>query len=115
MKNWAEGSSTYDEGISTDRQHAFSPSSMGSIRGLARPILPCDRFLISPMSRVRPRKRAHDGEHPMATIHPEVTDKRIGNNFEPLAVSPRQACLLLGIGNTRLYELLGAGELGILQ
>lgn len=47
----------------------------------------------------------------MATIHPEVTDKRIGNNFEPLAVSPRQACLLLGIGNTRLYQLLGAGEL----
>ena len=51
----------------------------------------------------------------MATIHPEVTDKRIGNNFEPLAVSPRQACLLLGIGNTRLYQLLGAGELVILQ
>ena len=47
----------------------------------------------------------------MATIHPEVTGKRVGNNFEPLAVSPRQACLLLGIGNTRLYQLLGAGEL----
>jgi excisionase family DNA binding protein len=33
------------------------------------------------------------------------------NDDEPLAVSPRQACRLLGIGNTRLYELIGAGEL----
>ena len=34
-----------------------------------------------------------------------------GNDLEPLAVSPRQACLLLGVGNTRLYQLIGAGEL----
>ena len=33
------------------------------------------------------------------------------NQLEPLAVSPQQACVLLGIGNTRLYELIGAGEL----
>jgi excisionase family DNA binding protein len=33
------------------------------------------------------------------------------NHLEPLAVSPRQACGLLGIGNTRLYELIAAGEL----
>lgn len=45
----------------------------------------------------------------MTTIRPEVTGR--GNNFEPLAVSPRQACLLLGVGNTRLYQLIGAGEL----
>jgi excisionase family DNA binding protein len=32
-------------------------------------------------------------------------------HLEPLAVSPRQACALLGIGNTRLYQLIGAGEL----
>lgn len=32
-------------------------------------------------------------------------------NTEPLAVSPGQACLLLGIGNTRLYQLIGKGEL----
>jgi excisionase family DNA binding protein len=43
----------------------------------------------------------------MATIRPEVT----GRALEPLAVSPRQACLLLGVGNTRLYQLIGAGEL----
>jgi excisionase family DNA binding protein len=43
----------------------------------------------------------------MATISPEVT----GRALEPLAVSPRQACLLLGVGNTRLYQLIGAGEL----
>src|SRR6516225_3984719 len=30
---------------------------------------------------------------------------------EPLAVSPRHACLLLGIGTTRLYQLIGNGEL----
>ncbi len=30
---------------------------------------------------------------------------------EPLAVSPREACLLLGIKNTRFYALLAAGEL----
>ena len=34
-----------------------------------------------------------------------------GNDLEPLAVSPRQACLLLGVGNTRLYQLIGNGEL----
>lgn len=32
-------------------------------------------------------------------------------SVEPLAVSPRQACVLLGIGNTRLYALIAAGEL----
>ena len=30
---------------------------------------------------------------------------------EPLIVSPRRARTLLDIGNTRLYELLGSGEL----
>jgi excisionase family DNA binding protein len=52
----------------------------------------------------------------MATIHPEVIGRRSGvtdhtDNLEPLAVSPRQACLLLGVGNTRLYQLIGNGEL----
>jgi hypothetical protein len=45
----------------------------------------------------------------MATAHPGVTGRRPGDRdrlIEPLAVSPRQACLLLGIGNTRLYELI---------
>jgi excisionase family DNA binding protein len=32
-------------------------------------------------------------------------------SFEPLVVTPRQACKLLGIGNTHLYRLLGAKEL----
>jgi excisionase family DNA binding protein len=46
----------------------------------------------------------------MRSIHPGVTG-RGDNQFEPLAVSPRQACLLLGVGITRLYELIGNGEL----
>jgi hypothetical protein len=50
----------------------------------------------------------------MATAHPGVTGRRPGDRdrlIEPLAVPPRQACLLLGIGNTRLYELIHDGEL----
>jgi excisionase family DNA binding protein len=44
----------------------------------------------------------------MATIRPQITGR---NDLEALAVSPRQACRLLGVGNTRLYELINAGEL----
>jgi len=47
----------------------------------------------------------------MAGIHPSVTGRAVGNNLEPLVVSPKQACLLLGVGNTRLYQLIGNGEL----
>jgi excisionase family DNA binding protein len=47
----------------------------------------------------------------MATISPEFTGRAAGDQLEPLAVSPRQACKLLSIGNTRLYQLIGAGEL----
>jgi excisionase family DNA binding protein len=39
------------------------------------------------------------------------TGRTIGEHLEPLVVSPRQACLLLGVGNTRLYQLIGNGEL----
>lgn len=45
----------------------------------------------------------------METLRPEITGRATG--FEPLAVTPRQACRLLAIGNTRLYELLAAREL----
>jgi len=30
---------------------------------------------------------------------------------EPLVVTPREACTLLGISNTLLYRILGSGEL----
>ena len=46
----------------------------------------------------------------MRSIHPGVTGRH-DNQFEPLAVNPRQASLLLGVGITRLYELIGNGEL----
>jgi excisionase family DNA binding protein len=32
-------------------------------------------------------------------------------DHDPLAVRPREASRLLGIGNTRLYQLISAGEL----
>jgi hypothetical protein len=41
-------------------------------------------------------------------IHrPEIT----GFAIEPLGVSPRQAGQLLNIGNTRVWELIGSGDL----
>ena len=40
-----------------------------------------------------------------------VADHAAGEHLEPLAVSPREACRLLGIKNTRFYQLLAAGEL----
>jgi excisionase family DNA binding protein len=42
-------------------------------------------------------------------VDPSITGGRSADKdrlIEPLAVSPRQACLLLGIGTTRLYELI---------
>jgi hypothetical protein len=48
----------------------------------------------------------------MAFLHPGTTG-RADLHLEPLAVTPRQACLLLRIGNTHLYELLGAGSLTV--
>jgi excisionase family DNA binding protein len=47
----------------------------------------------------------------MDTVHSGVTERTCGSNVEALAVSPRQACQLLGIGTTRLYQLIGAHEL----
>jgi excisionase family DNA binding protein len=47
----------------------------------------------------------------MATIHPGLSGRKIGADLEPLAVSPRRACVLLSIGNTRLYQLISNGEL----
>jgi excisionase family DNA binding protein len=44
----------------------------------------------------------------MSSLHPGITGRA---DLEPLAVAPRQACVLLSIGNTRLYELLRSGEL----
>lgn len=40
-----------------------------------------------------------------------VPGRTVGADLEPLAVSPRQACLLLSVGTTRLYQLIGNGEL----
>lgn len=47
----------------------------------------------------------------MPTTHPGLTGRKGGSDLEPLSVSPRQACLLLGVGNTRLYRLIRDGEL----
>jgi excisionase family DNA binding protein len=45
-----------------------------------------------------PRTATLRGDHPNAVI-------------APLAVKPRLACQMLSCGTTRLYELLGVGEL----
>jgi hypothetical protein len=47
----------------------------------------------------------------MATRHPVATRRAVDEHLEPLAVSPKTACKLLSIGNTRFYELRAAGEL----
>jgi excisionase family DNA binding protein len=39
-----------------------------------------------------------------------VTGRCSSDHLEPLVVSPRQACRLLNVGNTRLYQLIAAGE-----
>jgi excisionase family DNA binding protein len=41
--------------------------------------------------------------------HPRITGR--ADNLEPLAASPREACVLLNVGVTRLYQLLRDGEL----
>jgi hypothetical protein len=47
----------------------------------------------------------------MPFIHPGVTGRKGDSDLEPLSVSPRQACFLLGVGNTRLYQLIRGREL----
>jgi hypothetical protein len=47
----------------------------------------------------------------MSSLHPGVTGRASGDDLEPLAVSPRQACRLLSIGNTYLYGLINNDEL----
>jgi excisionase family DNA binding protein len=48
----------------------------------------------------------------MASLHRGVTGRPSGcDHLEPLAVSPRQACRLLDIGITRLYQLIANREL----
>jgi excisionase family DNA binding protein len=46
----------------------------------------------------------------MTCLHSGITG-RADHHLEPLAVTPRQACVLLGVGNTRLYHLIRGGEL----
>jgi excisionase family DNA binding protein len=47
-----------------------------------------------------------------AAEHSELPGRRFrGSDLEPLAVTPREACRLLSIGNTRLYELIAAKEI----
>jgi excisionase family DNA binding protein len=47
----------------------------------------------------------------MTFAHSGVTGRASGCDLEPLAVSPRQACRLLDIGLTRLYQLIANREL----
>jgi excisionase family DNA binding protein len=47
----------------------------------------------------------------MQTLHPHPGVTASGDHLEPLVVAPRQACILLSVGNTRLYQLISSGEL----
>jgi excisionase family DNA binding protein len=49
----------------------------------------------------------------MTAIHPGITGRAIdiGEHLEPLGVSPRQTGILLNVGRTYVYELIGNGEL----
>ena len=48
----------------------------------------------------------------METLSPGITGRhRGGNQLEPLAASPREACTLLNLGLTRLYQLIRNDEL----
>ena len=48
----------------------------------------------------------------MEALSPGVTGRRCGDNrLEPLAASPREACVLLNVGMTRLYQLMHTDEL----
>jgi excisionase family DNA binding protein len=44
-------------------------------------------------------------------MNPEIADLINHDWRKPLAVPPRQACELLSVGLTRLYELMNKGEL----
>jgi excisionase family DNA binding protein len=59
----------------------------------------------------REGERTKNWEYFMAANHPDFSGHSMGEHLEALAVSPREACRLLAVGNTRLYELLAAGEL----
>jgi len=50
---------------------------------------------------------AEEGWKCTMTLRAEIT----GRAIEPLGVSPRQAGQLLNIGNTRVWQLIGSGEL----
>jgi excisionase family DNA binding protein len=50
----------------------------------------------------------------MTEARAEITGRKPAQTataLEPFSVSPREACRLLSIGTTRLYELLADGEL----
>jgi hypothetical protein len=47
----------------------------------------------------------------MSSLRPEVTFRTSDDDLEPLAVSPRQACRLINVGITYLYDLINNNEL----
>lgn len=47
----------------------------------------------------------------MRSVHPANKRGKLGDDLERLALSPRQACQLLNVGITYLYDLINNDEL----
>jgi excisionase family DNA binding protein len=97
-------------GVSRDRQHSLDPKA-GSVDQQRefftdRWAILTHTALMKDADERSQLRTVNTGLSRMPTIH---SDNK--HDLEPLAVTPRQACGLLNIGNTRLYELIAAGEL----
>jgi excisionase family DNA binding protein len=63
------------------------------------------------MTDMTKRKPDHVDVTELAVTAEEIADLANHDWRKPLAVPPRQACELLSVGLTRLYQLMNAGEL----
>lgn len=51
----------------------------------------------------------------MPVIAPQVSSKKVVSNFEPLAYRINDACQILQISRSHLYELIARGEIRLIK